>query len=62
MAGKKGKRTLRVGSGNEKRRKMMMGGKKRMMNNVRSLKENIAYDPNQRSSRKDDQYCASLRN
>jgi len=44
--GKIEKRTLRVGSGNEKRRKMMRGGKKRMMNNIRSLKKNIAYDPN----------------
>jgi len=33
------KSTLRVGSGNEKRRKIMRGGKKRMMNNIRSLKK-----------------------
>ena len=57
MAGKKGICTLRVGSGNEKRRNMIRGGKKRMMNNVRSQKKYIAYDPNQRPSRKDGQYC-----
>jgi hypothetical protein len=52
--GKIEKRTLRVGSGNEKRRKMMRGGKKRVMNNIRSLKKKIAYAPNLGPSRKDD--------
>jgi len=38
----------------------MRGGNKRTMNNIRSLKKKyIAYDPNQRPSRKDDQYCAA---
>ena len=49
--GQKVKRGLGLGIGNDKRRKMM--------NIVRLLKKKIAYDPNPRPSRKDDQYCAA---
>ena len=41
------------------RKKMTRGGKKKMMNNIRSLKKNIVYEPNQRPSRKDNPYFAA---
>jgi len=50
--GKKGKRRLGLGIGNDKMSKMM--------NSVRILKKKkIAYAPNLGPSRKDDEYCAA---